>query len=103
MKFNNSHHTYKGSCRYKSFSHEGDDPQMAHNQTNRINVHMCVLCETLFGAGYFHPAKACELLKKLDTQSDEEESSEEEESNESEDEKSEEESESSNSSSEESD
>ena len=74
----------KGSCAYNSFCHEGDDPQMAHNQTNKQNVHMCVICETLFGAGNFHPAKSCVLLKMLDTQSDAEESSEEEESNESE-------------------
>jgi hypothetical protein len=74
---------------------------MAHNQTNKMNVHMCVLCETIFGAGYFHPMKSCELLKRLDAQSDEEESSEEEESDDSDDDKkSEEESESSNSSSE---
>ena len=56
---------------------------MAHNQTNRQNVHMCVICETLFGAGNFHPAKSCVLLKMLDTQSDAEESSEEEESHDS--------------------
>ena len=55
---------------------------MPHKQTIKQAVHMCVLCETLFGAGNFHPAKSCELLKILDTQSDEEESSGEEESNE---------------------
>ena len=29
-------------------------------------VHMCAICKEVFGASFFHPAKSCEILKKLD-------------------------------------
>ena len=30
-------------------------------------VHMCAICKEMFGASFFHPAKSCEILKKLDS------------------------------------
>ena len=30
-------------------------------------VHSCAICKLMLGASYFHPAKSCELLKKLDS------------------------------------
>ena len=30
-------------------------------------VHMCAICKEMFGASFFHPAKSCEVLQKLDS------------------------------------
>ena len=43
-----------GNCN-KKFIHDND------------MIHMCIICELMFGAGFFHPANACELLGRLDS------------------------------------
>ena len=30
-------------------------------------VHICAICNTVFGVGIYHPAEKCETLKSLDT------------------------------------
>ena len=41
------------------------DKSVLHDEDT---IHMCALCKKMFGASFFHPAKSCEILKKLDSE-----------------------------------
>ena len=45
----------KGKCDTKNSIHSDD------------KVHVCVICKSLFGTGFFHSAKSCDMLKSLDS------------------------------------
>ena len=30
-------------------------------------IHTCGICKLIFGGSFFHPAKSCEILRKLDS------------------------------------
>ena len=45
----------KGTCEIQSLLHSDEI------------MHICAICKSLFNIGSFHPAKSCDLLKKLDS------------------------------------
>ena len=53
----------KGSCE-KMTIHSDD------------TIHICALCEELFGAGFFHPAISCKMLESIDNDTSDDDTSE---------------------------